>query len=45
MISSPHGRYPLSEHYRLNNEDQLFTNIPRSVQRPSILELLEHPVR
>ncbi len=33
MTPAPKGRYPPAEHYRLNNEDQLVTKIPRSAQR------------
>jgi hypothetical protein len=32
MIPAPKGQYPPAEQYRLNNEDQLITSIPRSVQ-------------
>jgi len=38
MIPAPKGRYPPAKDYRLNNEDQLATNIPRSIHK--ILALL-----
>jgi hypothetical protein len=45
MIPAQKGQYPPAEHYRLNNEAQLVTNIPHSVQKAFPLLSFLHLVR